>query len=381
MPLHHQSTLLHSLDELQDTWQDTEPTRFVYHNHLCAYVPGLCHKELKYYFGQSRYKTFWYYLKHLRSRLTGKRLNDITLNLPKDTVLFYRERREGLIVCSRQNQKILKLFPKEQGRPYLKNHIKTLYQLKLFTSPHSAPEVLSIGSTSTETTYFITTFADQVMHGDRFVNQDKTVYQDLFSHLAPSLAHIYKTTTTGQLSLSGYLRKQQLLATQHPAQIQINALIRAATNDPAYNPHMPLLTSFIHGDADSRNFAKNDQGYVILDWEMQTYSLLHFDLFDLYTRYRKRKVFSDGLRLFFERYVDWQAQFFHIKPPSDAAYIFYLVFLIERISLSYSHEGINIMDQYLSLEARIYRRLKAKGLIHELSSSRSVNYGDSINPQ
>ena len=379
MPLHHQSTLLQSLDELQDTWTHTEPTRFVYHNHLCAYVPSLLNAELKYYVGQSRYKTYLCYLKHVQLRLTGKHLDDITLNLPKDTVLFYRERREGLIVCSRQNQKILKLFPKEQGRPYLKNHLKTLHRLNLFSTPQATPDLLSLGSTSTDATYLITSFTNQVMHGNRFANQDKRIYQDLFSHLAPSLAEIYQTTTTGQLSLSGYLRKQQLLATQHPAHVKINALIRAAINDAAYDPNMPLLTSFIHGDADSRNFARNDRGYVILDWEMQTYSLLHFDLFDLYTRYRKRKVFSEGLRLFFHQYAAWQNTYFHIEPPSHAAYIFYLVYLIERISLAYSQDGLNVLDQYRSLEAKIYRRLKAKGLIHELPVARPVHYGDSIN--
>lgn len=380
MPLCHQTTLLDSLDELQHTWQTTKPTRFVYHAYLGAYVPSLCSPELKYYFGQSRSKTYWYYLKHLMLRFKGQRFDDITLNLPEDTVLFYRERREGLIACSRNNQKIVKLFPKEQGRPYLKNHIKTLYQLNLFTAPKATPELLSLGSTSTEATYLITSFSNEAVYGTRFASQDKKVYQDLFSHLAPSLADIYQTATTGQLSLSGYLRKQQLLATQHPSQIKINALITAVLNDPAYDPNMPLLTSFIHGDADSRNFAQNERGYVILDWEMQTYSLLHFDLFDLYTRYRKRKVFSDGFRLFFNRYADWQKMFFNTAPPTNAAYVFYLVYLIERISLAYNQENLDVLNQFLSLEAKIYRRLKLKGLIHEVPVARPVNYGDSINP-
>ncbi|MBP6861960.1 MAG: phosphotransferase [Neisseriaceae bacterium] len=377
MPLHDQTSLLASLDELHDTWQTTTPTRFVYHAYLSAYVPSLCSPELQYYLGPSRYKVYTYYLKHLSLKLRGKCLDDITLDLPADTVLFYRERREGLIICSRHNQKILKLFPKEQGRPYLKNHIKTLYHLNLFTKPQSTPDLLSLGSTSTESIYLITSFTRHDIYGKRFVNQDKAVYQDLFSQLAPALADIYKTTTTGQLSLSGYLRKQQLLATQHPSQIKINALIMAVINDPAYDPHMPLLTSFIHGDADSRNFAKSQHGYVILDWEMQTYSLLHFDLFDLYTRYRKRKVFSDTLRLFFERYAQWQNTFFHIAPPSNAAYIFYLVYLIERIALAYHQDNHDVLNQFLSLEAKIYRRLKLKGLIHETPVARSVNYGDS----
>ncbi|MGO3858397.1 phosphotransferase [Neisseriaceae bacterium CLB008] len=374
MPLHHQTALLDSLDELHDTWQTTAPTRFVYHAYLCAYVPSLCSHELGCYLGQSRSKIYLYYAKHLGRRLLGKgALDDITLDLPTDTVLFYRERRDGLTACSRSNQKILKLFPKEQGRPYLKNHLEILYQLKQHTNPQATPRLLSIGSTSTGSTYLITSFVNQVRHGSRFVSQDKTVYQDLFSHLAPALADIYQTTTTGQLSLSGYLRKQRLMATQHPAQIKINALILAVTHDPAYDPDMPLLTSFIHGDADSQNFAKSAQGYVILDWELQTYSLLHFDLFDLYTRYRKRKVFSHGLRLFFERYADWQQTFFHATPPKDAAYIFYLVYLIERISLAYNQDGRDVLNQFWSLEAKIYRRLKLKGLIHEMPIGRPLH--------
>ena len=274
--------------------------------------------------------------------LAGRSLN---LPLPTDAIVHLRPQKNGLIVLSASEQRVLKLFFHPTFNKLLAVETQTLMGFK--NNPElKTSHYINHGTTSTQGQWLLSTYCPNEVSFKLEENPTAAIYQVIEKDIYPLMTPFYHQAGHRKITLETWLHCANERSLNHPSKTKIQELIEAIQADRQFDPQMKLVQSMIHADLNENNIMCDHQGLAVIDWENRIEGLVLLDAFDLYTRHLQKltiekrllfmalklgRIFSPSYHRFFKGFSTWQAQEFNCEIKPATMRLHFLIYIVERI--------------------------------------------------
>lgn len=319
--------------------------------------------------GLNELKCLWQQAPLRSVALDGRTLH---LPLPLDAIVHLRPQKNGLIVLSASEQRVLKLFFHANFNQLLTVETQTLISFK--NNPQlKTSHYINHGTTTNQGQWLLSTHCPNDVSFKLEENPTEAIYRVLEKDIYPLLTPFYQHAGHHEITLESWLQSAQERCLAHPSKDKILELIKAIQSDGQFNAQMKLVKSMIHADLNENNILRDHQGLAIIDWENRIEGLVLLDAFDLYARHLQKltiekrmlfialklgRIFSPSYRHFFKGFTTWQAQEFNCEIRPVTGRIHFLIYIVERILVI--HQTMKVDRFYRQgLEWRVWNAIKS----------------------
>lgn len=358
------SDILTDIEKLKSpVWQGYEKRKFFYHP---LYRVGLSSRStptLKALFGEDTHARIKNLAGNLRKFDWIKApYTSIEAALPEDSVIFFQEKRQRLIIASFSEKKVLKISTLEGQLKLLKGEITLLKFLQDTSFKTHTANLIDYGDK-----WIITSFCS---NRDSLLQEKVPVaylLENMHELIMEPMAKFYQTHNPQVLTLEEWLQEAKLRMSGHPNSELLNKLIAAIQKEMKGPDELKLLLVQLHFDLHAENILRDRDLISVIDWEVTTKGLALIDFFDFYRRYlktdrregrnlykylKKEREAPSKLESFFKKFLNWQNDF-DLKTTNDSMRLYFYLYALERTLIYYEKWGENRMADERGFEFKI----------------------------
>jgi hypothetical protein len=277
---------------------------------------------------------------HAQERSVVLDSRPLDLPLPADAIVYLRPQKNGLIVISAMDQRVLKLFFHPTFNELLVSETQTLISLakhqELKTSHY-----ISHGTTSAQGQWLLTTYCSNDKSFKLEERPTEVVYRALEEEIFPLITPFYLRAGFQKITLDTWLSSAEERCRNHPSKTKILTLIEAIKRDRAFDPNIELVQSMIHADLNENNILRGHAGLALIDWENRLPGLVLIDAFDIFARHLQKltiekrllflalklgKFFSPSFMAFGKSFKNWQLQEFNCEMKPGTERLHFLIY-------------------------------------------------------
>lgn len=335
-------------------WKGYEERIFFLHPLYRVGVSSLSNPKLATLFGNSTYGRFKNFRKNLR------KLSWFTIQapLPKDSIIFFQEARQRLIVASQDEGRVLKISVLSGQLALLEGEIELLNFLQKTEFKDHSAKVLDHGEN-----WIITSFCSNHDSLLNEINPEAYLLEHMDTLIMGPMKKFYRAYEPRRVRLRSWIEEAKLRMKGHPSESQLRQLI---SNLEKF-PDLKLLQVQLHFDLHAGNILRNGEEINIIDWEVTTPGLAIIDYFDFYRRYlktdqRENKAFwkflaeggavPEKLGVFHDKFEKWQEE------NAGEKGLVFLLYAVERTLIYFAKWGENRLSDQKGFEfqvAKTYR--------------------------
>lgn len=274
--------------------------------------------------------------------LAGRSLN---LSLPTDAIVHLRPQKNGLIVLSASEKRVLKLFFHPTFNQLLATETQTLLGFEKHPELKTS-HYIKHGITTTQGQWLLSTYCPNEVSFKLEENPTAAICRVLEKQIYPLITPFYHQAGHRKITLESWLLSAHERSLNHPSKSKVQTLIDTIKSDRQFDPQMKLVQSMIHADLNENNILRDHQGMAVIDWENRIEGLVLLDAFDLYARHLQKltiekrllfmalkwgRTFSPSYNSFFTGFAKWQSQEFECEIKSATKRLHFLIYIVERI--------------------------------------------------
>lgn len=323
-------------------------------------------------------KSCWGRLKHYSGNLArldwpqyvGKKWQ---VPLPKDSIIFFKDDKEGVIVASHEKQIVLKLFFNPQSVELLEKEIETLKSIMETPFAPYSVQLLGEGKTSNGARWFVSQFCSNTLSIKNEPFPERFLLKQFPHMIMPAMTEFYKAHPFEVQPLAQWLKSAEERINNHPAQGLLKKLIQAIKREEQKFPRYDVLHAHIHHDLHAGNILRDEKQMVIIDWEGNVRGLVLVDIWDFSRRYMRAhrltrfmfwlylKGIVKGLPKLVKKSLDfyrqWMAENFLAQVPEGSERLSMLLYVLERTLIIYELRGLDRMKDKKGFEAQVMSSL------------------------
>jgi len=321
------------------------------HNRLYRIAAGReASKSIPLVFGESKFWRLKHHGKNIRKKPPFK---SIKLRLPADSIIFYRDDKEGIIAVSPEKNFVLKIFRDPPHILLLNREIETLKKIKGSDFEKFSTTYLNDGTTANGARWVMTDFRSNENSLKNYFNFEKNWLAISYTEIMPRMSAFYKINSPQFVKVSEWVENAQKRLESHPEAKKLAEGLKRISKDDL---NIEILTSINHFDLHTGNVLRSREGeYSIIDWEGCYPAPVVIDAFDFLRRYLQKnrgefknfKVLSDDI---FKKYQNWLREHFNQEVPFESKDLHFLIYAIERTLFFWEIAQINRLSDKRAVE-------------------------------
>ena len=344
-------------------WSGFERRKFYFHPFYRVGLSGQSTQSIEALFGKSRVGRFKNFRRNLR-KFSWVRAPYLTIkaSLPQDSVIFFQDKRQRMIIASPKEEKVLKISISESQLQLLNGEIALLKFLQKTPFKDHTAKLVDHGEN-----WIITSFCS---NQDSLLNEkcpEALLLEKMHTLIMNPMQKFYQSYGEKKLGVKGWLAEVSKRIEKHPSREILENILQAITLQKKSLPELELLYVQLHFDLHAGNILRDGDTVSIIDWEVTTPGLVIIDYFDFYRRYLKvdpqeNKAFWEflkgngeappKLRAFIQKFIEWQKQFDVLMPSGSERLVFFL-YAIERSCIYFEKWGENRLSDRKGFEFKI----------------------------
>lgn len=327
-------------------------------------------ENIKHIFGKA-----WFTRTKQRVRNLRKRNSFIfTAPLPKDSVIFFRPNKQGIIIASLEQRQVLKIFLDESFKYLLDEEVNFLNRIQSTSFSQYTTKLIAEGTSSNGARWLLSEYRSNIHSLKNRPQKDKYILENLYSLLMPAMTEFYKLHSPKVLKLEDWVKHAQKRVQQHPSKEKLQLIIHAIQAESRAFEVYEVIESCIHLDLHAGNILLSEQNLTIIDWEGVLRALTIIDIFDFSRRYiasramikrvfwkfiqKKSSQLPELLKTSFEEYRDWAKENFGAVVPAESARITYFIYALERSLLLYELRAVDRLKDRQGFEFLVSEAIK-----------------------
>lgn len=313
-------------------------------------------KSIPLVFGDSLYWRLKHHLKNIRKSSPFKK---ISLRLPSDAVIFYRDDKEGIIAASPEHNFVLKIFRDPPHILLLNREIETLKKIKGSEFEKFSTTYFNDGTTVNGARWVLTDFRGNENSLKNYTNFEKNWLDISYLEIMPRMAEFYKLNDPTFITVEEWLEKTRDRIKSHP---EVQRLGQGLDRVSSFHFSFEILTSINHYDLHTGNVLRNSKNdYSVIDWEGCYPGPVVIDAFDFLRRYlqKNRSEYSRFEKLseeIFLNYQEWVREHFSAGIAPQTKDVHFLIYAIERTLFFWEIAQINRLSDKRAVEKFILER-------------------------
>lgn len=343
-------------------------TAFTFHPFYRVGVAEDSHEHLEKVFGKSCLGRLKHYSGNLARldwpKFVGKKWR---VPLPKDSIIFFKDDKEGVIVASHEKQIVLKLFFNPRAVDLLEKEIETLKSIMTTSFAPYSTQILAEGTTSNGARWFVSQFCSNTLSIKNHPFPERFLLENFSHMIMPAMTEFYKAHPFEVTPIAKWIERAEERIQHHPSQAALEKLLTLIKNEARKFPAYEVLHAYIHHDLHAGNILLDEKQMVIIDWEGNVQGLVLVDIWDFSRRYlRAHKLagflFSLYLRGIVKRppqlvrkamtfYRKWMKEHFGAEVPKGSERLSMLLYVLERTLIIYELRGLNRLKDRKGFEA------------------------------
>lgn len=316
-------------------------------------------KNLKYVFGDSFTGRFRNQIKNLRKfDWPKKSYRHVDLTLPSDSIVFYQDFRERLIIVSKDLDIVLKISVSKDQLSLLDGEVALMKELSSSKFAPYITEYVETGSSLHESRWIITRFKGNLHSLRNFPWPEQFLLQNIKPLILEPLVEFYKFKGVTEVTVGGWMKTLD-------SRLVLSPKIASEINRFS---DFTLLNVQLHFDLHAGNLLYEDQKITFIDWEVTTRGLVLIDILDFYRRYLKTDSFEerkfwnflDGqedvppkLKKLFMDLNNWLDNHFQRSIPENALRLIFVLYAFERANIYYKKWNEVRLDDQKGFESKI----------------------------
>lgn len=338
-----------------------EPSHtFTFNRMYRAYMSPESYENIPKVFGSSLFWRLKRYAKKVRKKVTFPK--EISLPLPKDSIIFVRPEKNGIIALSYKKNLNVKVVLDPDFLFMLRYEIDALNLLK---GKNFAPQ---IKGSSVENNFWLVT--DCSLNTNPLLqksNPEKYILQNFEELLLPKLNEFYNSSIYKKETFEEWLTRSEERIKAHPYTEILQRSLEKLKSLPVDKSAPFLISGMIHFDLHAGNILRDSsEKLTIVDWEGGARGLVMMDFFYLAKRIikaqktlRKRFVAEERdlepVKLTAQMYERWLKKNFDIKlTPNLSSDVFSLVSLIEQALVLYEDRRYDLFEEKNGFEKEVF---------------------------
>ncbi|MCM2351362.1 MAG: phosphotransferase [Bacteriovoracaceae bacterium] len=364
------SCLEKALCELAQEYDPTAgPTTFAFHPFYRVGVAKDSFDHIEKVFGKSCTGRLKHYSGNLARldwpKFVGKKWQ---VPLPKDSIIFFKDDKEGVIVASHEKQIVLKLFFNPQSVELLEKEIETLKSIMQTSFAPYSVQLLAEGTTSNGARWFVSNFCSNTLSIKNRPFPERFLLEQFPQMIMPAMTEFYKAHPYEVTPVSRWIERAQMRIQNHPSKRQLEKLLNLIKTEAQKFPQYEVLHAHIHHDLHAGNILVDEKQMVIIDWEGNVRGLVLVDIWDFSRRYiRAHKLARFMFWLYLKGivkgppqlvkksmdfYRQWMAENFKAQVPEGSERLSLLLYVLERTLIIYELRGLNRLKDRKGFEAQ-----------------------------
>lgn len=364
-----------ALDELAQEYDPSLPkTNFKFHPLYRVGVSAESSENLKKIFGYSMLGRIRHYSGNIFKLdwIKNSRLI-FSARIPSDSVIFFREDKEGLIIASLKREVVLKIFFSNKYINLLNQEIETLKRIKGTDFEAHTANLIFDGKTSGGGRWLITKFYANTNSIKNRLFHEKYLLQNLEKIVMPAMTSFYKNFEPQIQDLKDWIIEAKIRIQTHPEKSELVKLLSVIENEEVIFSEYQLVKAIIHHDLHAGNILMNQNQAVIIDWEGAILGPVLIDVLDFSRRYIMRNKIIKftffqflkgkcnlpphliGMSLNF--YRKWMKDSFGATIPEGSEKLSFYVYTLERILILHELRNMNRVEDKSGFEAQILSSL------------------------
>lgn len=349
-------------------------TAFAFHPFYRVGVAEESYDHLEKIFGKSCLGRLKHYSGNLARldwpKFVGKKLR---IPLPKDSIIFFKDDKEGVIAASHEKQVVLKLFFKPESVELLEKEIDTLKSIMNTSfAPYSA-QLLAEGTTSNGARWFVSNFCSNTLSIKNHPFPERFLLESFPQMIMPAMTEFYKAYPHKVWTIHEWITRAADRIEVHPSKELLTKFLEAIKLEAQKFPQYEVLHGHIHHDLHAGNILRDEKQMVIIDWEGNVQGLVLVDIWDFSRRYiRAHKLVGVMFWLYLEGvvkeppklvreglefYRQWMKENFQAEVPRGSEKLSLLLYVLERTLIIYEIRGLDRLKDRQGFEARILAAL------------------------
>lgn len=283
--------------------------------------------------------------------------------LPEDSVIFFRDDKEGLIAASYEKQFAFKIFFSEPYIGPLEAEIRTLKKIQETEFAQYAPKILNEGRTANGGRWLLTSFCPNRLNPQNKKLPEAYLLDELFPTILPALFKFYKGFNPEKIKLSDWLNEAEGRIKNHPEPDKLKILLNYIKTQIEHYGDFEVIRSNIHHDIHSGNILMSERNITIIDWESEVRGLILVDIFDFWRRYIQKKKLPvlnppKIIQNSFDQYREWMKTNFDVAIPQEAFKLHAAIYALERALLLFEKRRVNRLKDLSGMEYKILKAIE-----------------------
>lgn len=332
---------------------------FTFNRMYRAYMSEDSVQNIPKLFGASLWWRLKKYAKKIRKKVTLP--ESISLSLPKDSIIFVRPQKNGIIAISYQKNVNIKVILDTDFLFMLQYEVDALNVLK---GRDFAPQ---IKGASLEGNYWLVT--DCSVNSTPLLMKPKPedyVLNHFEELLLPKMSAFYQDSLYKKENFLQWIDRSQERIKNHPSKDKLQSYIDKLKKLPVEETTPFLMSSMIHFDLHAGNILSDEGKLTIVDWEGGARGLVMMDFFYLAKRIIKadrklKKKFLEGnldiesLKIANVLYMKWLKNSFGLELNRPLSLdVFSMTSLLEQALVLYEDRRIDIVAEDNGFECHAF---------------------------
>ena len=278
---------------------------------------------------------------------------ELTLNAPMDSVIHLRPEKSGVIVVSKAEGKVLKLFTKPEAIKQLDREIEVLKKVKDSAFAKFTNHYLDSGTTENGSRWVFVEYLDVTKQLDV-----ETLFRDSFK-IMNEMKEFYLVCGYKKINVTTWLSAIEEDIRRHPRKNDLMKVKDWILKEQSIHGDIELIQGHLHGDLQKDNVVVTPDGYKIIDWEGTCEGLILVDYFDFLRRFlnkndpspfwsflRGKESLSNEFLVFIEELIFWHKEHFSNSLKVENISMLFMIYALERTVQLGRSERDDIPDKH-----------------------------------
>lgn len=365
-----------ALCELANEYDPSVPeTTFIFHPLYRVGVSEKSSKNIEQIFGESLLGRFRNYSGNLKKmdwlKYVGRTFK---VRLPSDSIIFFRDDKEGVIIASHERQIVLKMFFSESHIGLLEEEIRALQSFEGTAFSPYVPKLLNHGRTSNGGQWLVTSFCSNTKALTNHQDHEKFILKNFSTIVMPAMTEFYKAYDPKVSPIDTWIKEALVRTENHPSRKKLTILIKKIALQAKKHHEYEVVESQIHHDLHAGNILIDEKQTVIIDWEGRVRGLVLIDILDFSRRFLQRhfyermlfNLFMRGLlrkppelvQRSFEYYQNWAWSNFRANIPMGSERLSFMIYAVERALILHEKRLVDRFKDKRGIEFNILKAIK-----------------------
>lgn len=361
-----------ALEELAAEYDPSVPeATFVFHPLYRVGVSENSYSSIEKIFGKSFLGRFRHYSGNLKKLDWAKYVfKRFIAKLPSDSIVFFRDDKEGVIIASHEKNFALKMFFNKAHISLLEEEIKTLKDFKTTSFSPYVAKLLGEGTTSNGGRWLVTSFCSNSLALTNRRDHVKYLLQHFPLIVMPPMTEFYRTFSPRIIPVNSWINEAFTRAEGHPSRNKIETLLRKISQEAVRFPGYAVIESKIHHDLHAGNILIDDNQTIIIDWEGQVRGLVLVDILDFSRRYLQKSIWAKFCFWLFMKgilkepsslvkkslsfYRNWNLVNYEVRLADDSGRLSFMIYAVERALILFEKRKVDRFNDRNGFENKIF---------------------------